>query len=134
LPQLGPRTEKRETFTRLLEHLFEGCLEGGEMDSSETGESASLVVTVAERKALPVRAIPYVTGWTFTDQSFTETHPLAGRMDWPDMPRVLTYRGYMEPESQKTKSHPKVASVAKCLMHKANSWWALSDSNTRPTD
>lgn len=33
------------------------------MDSSEKGGSASLVVIVAERKALPVRAIPYVTGW-----------------------------------------------------------------------
>ncbi len=27
-PQIGPRTEKRESFTRLLGHLHEGRLEG----------------------------------------------------------------------------------------------------------
>ncbi len=35
LPQLGPRTEERDTFTRLLELLIEGCLEvGAAMDFS----------------------------------------------------------------------------------------------------
>jgi hypothetical protein len=28
LPQLGPRTEERDTFTRLLGHLLEGRREG----------------------------------------------------------------------------------------------------------
>lgn len=61
--QLDPQTEKRDTFTRLLGHLLEGRDEGRAMDGSEQRGCSSLVVSVAGRDALPVRALPYVTGW-----------------------------------------------------------------------